>query len=68
MTTQTRYHCHLDPADAKRLRAMAGDSMFAPPDIVRLAVLAYLRARETRGPVARLPTDTKTADLGEDDE
>ena len=57
---QTRYHCHLDPADAKRLRALAGDSMLDPPDIVRLAVLAYLRARESRGRVARLPTKTET--------
>ena len=54
MTTQTRFCCDLDPADAKRLQALAADSMFGASDHLKLAALAYLRHREPWGTVARL--------------
>ena len=56
---QTRFACELDPAVASRLRALAGDSMLGESDLVRLAVLAYLRDREPRRPVARAATDAE---------
>jgi hypothetical protein len=59
MTTQTRFCCELDPADAKRLQSLAADSMFDASDHLKLAALEYLRHRERWGTVARLSATPK---------
>jgi len=60
MTTQTRFCCDLDPADAKRLQALAADSMFDASDHLKIAALEYLRHRAQWGKIARLNATAST--------